>query len=40
METDGYVRSFGITAGETRHLNGFESHPPHTGFSQQNRFYP
>lgn len=29
METGGYVRCFGIVAGERRHAFGFESHPPH-----------
>lgn len=29
METGGYVRCFGIAAGERRHAYGFESHPPH-----------
>lgn len=29
MESDGYVRSSGIFAGETCHWIGFESHPPH-----------
>lgn len=29
MKTSRYVRSSGNIAGETRHQNRFESHPPH-----------